>query len=311
MKKLIILVILFTPFVSLAHVKWFAQENQYIRPYSLTDVPVLIWILVTIFLVSIGFYLESNIKIPSRFRAILDKIGPMAESLASIGFGAALIIFSLSGFVFAPNLHAEGSFILFLQGIAGVMIMLGIFERIGALLLLLTFVLGIARYGGIEMMDTFEMVGFALYALLVGRPKWKLISTSYGLKFLNNFESYAVPILRIATGINLIILALSEKIFASSLTYDFLSNYHWNFMQSFGMSNYWFAFSSGVVELLFGLFFVLGLITRTATIFLAFFLITTLILLGPLELIGHLPHFSIAIVLLVLGAGDKLKLHTK
>jgi uncharacterized membrane protein YphA (DoxX/SURF4 family) len=96
-----------------------------------------------------------------------------------------------------------------------------------------------------------------------------------------------------------------------SLTENFLSLYHWNFMNNIGFTwftDYWFAFSAGVAEALFGLFLMLGLVTRTTTITLAVFLLSTLVMLGPVELMGHLPHFSIAIVLLLLGAGSRLKM---
>jgi hypothetical protein len=73
-------------------------------------------------------------------------------------------------------------------------------------------------------------------------------------------------------------------------------------------SNYWFAFSTGVVEFLFGLFLVLGLVTQITVVILAIPLVTTLILLGPVELSGHLPYFSVALVLVVLGAGNHLKI---
>ena len=88
----------------------------------------------------------------------------------------------------------------------------------------------------------------------------------------------------------------------------FLEKYDWNFMHHFfgltWFSDYWFAYSAGVVESLFGIFLILGLVTRLTIVALAVFLVTTLILLGPVELIGHLPHFSIAAVLLVFGAGS-------
>lgn len=308
MKKFFPIIALFAPVVTFAHVKWFAEEEHYVRSYSLYDEPVLIWIAGAILLVFIGIYLERKLKLPVKLEEGLDTFGPKAMSLASIGLGVALIIFSLSGFLFAPNLDNTGSLLLILEGVSGIMILFGLFERIGALLLILAFIVGIGKYGAIEMMDAIEILGFALYVLIVGRPKWKITSFFNVDNFWDKFKVYAVPILRIGLGLNLMVLAFSEKIFASSLTDNFLLNYNWNFMEVFGMSNYWFAFSAGMAEFLFGLFLVLGLVTRMTTLFLAGFLITTLFLLGPIELVGHLPHFSIAIVLLVIGSGDKLKL---
>jgi uncharacterized membrane protein YphA (DoxX/SURF4 family) len=123
-----------------------------------------------------------------------------------------------------------------------------------------------------------------------------------------------VPFLRTATGLNLIILGFSEKIISPGLTQNFLSHYDWNFMQALGFewfTDYWFAFCAGSFETLLGIFFLFGLFTRLTTLALAGFLVTTLALLGPVELMGHLPHFSIAVVLLIMGAGARLKFGKK
>lgn len=302
------------PLFSFAHVKWFAEEVQVVPQYKISDKFVLLSIVFSILIILIGIILEKKLKTPIVFTKYIERFAPNVLSIASIGFGLAFLIFTIQGFIFAPNLKAIGEFsntMLFIQGLAGVMILFGIQERMGGMLLLFLFVLGIKKFGAIEMLDTLEMVGFAFYAMIIGRPKWKVSDFCLIKNIFHKMRHYALPILRVGTGLNLIILGFTEKILAPSLTQNFLQIYDWNFMQKIGfyaVTDYWFAFFAGVVEVLFGVFFVLGLITRTTTIVLAIFLITTLILLGPVELIGHLPHFSIAIVLLVLGSGTKFKL---
>lgn len=305
------------PSLALAHVKWFAKEEEAVRPYQLTDLPVVLAIILSVIVVNIGIFLEKKLDTPKWFDIFLEKVAPFALSLASVGFGLAFLIFSFNGFIFAPNLTPHsllGERLILLQALAGAMIFLGIYERIGGLLLIALFGFAIKEYGFLEMMDTLEMVGFAFYAMIVGRPKWQLIDIKAFTTLIHKLHPYGLPLLRVGTGLNLIILGFSEKILNPSLTANFLEHYHWNFMQLLGFesySNYWFAFSAGVVEALFGVFFLLGLVTRTTTIVLAGFLVTTLYLLGPIELVGHLPHFSIAIVLLVLGAGARLRVSGK
>ncbi len=263
------------------------------------------------------FFLEKKLKLPKVLDKYVERFAPSVLSFASMGFGLAFIIFSIKGFVFAPNLPAVGDMghsMIALQALAGIMIFFGLYERIGGALLILLFILGVKEYGAFNMADTLEMVGFAFYAMIVGRPKWKIIDTELFQSFSHKIHEYGLPILRIGTGLNLMVLGFSEKILAPSLTANFLEHYHWNFMQTLGFhyfTDYYFAFSAGVVEILFGIFFLLGLVTRTTTIFLAVFLVTTLSLLGPVELIGHLPHFSIAIVLLLFGSGSRFLLINK
>lgn len=314
-KKILFLFSVFflIPLSTSAHVKWFAEPVKDIRPYQITDLPVIFAIFVVIVILVIGYLLEKKLSVPKWLKNIEEKWAPYAISIASIGFGLSFLIFSYNGFIFAPNLIASGQLSLLLiiiQSLAGIMILIGYYERIGGLLLIILFLLGIKEYGFMEMMDAFEMLGFSLFAMIVGRPKWRIIDTQIFKGFTHKIHSYGLPLLRIGTGLNLFILGFSEKIMSPSLTENFLSQYHWNFMSNMGFSwftDYWFAFSAGIAEALFGLFFILGLVTRTTTLALAVFLITTLTLLGPMELIGHLPHFSIAIVLLLLGSGSRLK----
>lgn len=306
----IFFLLLVIPTTLFAHVKWFAETGEYVRPYQFNDLPVVLSIIVVLLILIIGFYLDRKLKIPKWYEYFMEKMAPYALSIASIGFGLAFLIFSFNGFVFAPNLPTDNAILLAIQTAVGMMIFLGIYERFAGLLIIGLFILCVREFGFTEMMDTFEMLGFALYALIIGRPKFKIVDVDIFRQFAHKIHAYGLPILRVGTGLNLIILGFSEKILSPSLTADFLSHYHWNFMQALGFHNYtdyWFAFSAGVSEVLFGLFFLLGLVTRTTTVALAVFLVTTLYLLGPVELIGHLPHFSIAIVFLVLGSGSKLK----
>jgi len=312
MKKIILFGSLFIPLVSLAHVKWFAEPQKKMDSYRIADGPVIFSIIVVLAIIAVGVFLEKKLRVPERLNNYIEKWASGILSIASIGFGLAFLIFSYNGFIFAPNLLAvgqAGNSMLLLQAIAGAMILFGFYERIGGLLVVILFSLGIKEYGGVEMLDTLEMLGFAFYAMIIGRPKWKIKDTELLKKYTHHIHEYGLPILRAGTGLNLIVLGFTEKIFSPSLTDNFLSVYNWNFMQMLGFeafSNYWFAFAAGVSEILFGVFFMLGLVTRITTLALTVFLVTTLYLLGPIELIGHLPHFSIAAVLLILGSGSRL-----
>lgn len=305
---------MFFPLVSEAHVKWFAKPVDVVPAYKITDSWVVCWIVVSFLIVLLGIFLEKKLKTPKFIESKLYSLGPIVSSLCSIGVGLALIIFTYNGFVFAPDMEVQGLFgsiLLLLQLISGVMILFGLYERVGAIILAIVYLGSIKVHGLIEMLDAVEVLGVAIYVFIMGRPRWRIASSKIFIGFSDKLKNYAVPFLRVFTGLNLFVLGFSEKILAPSLTQNFLQHYNWNFMHTLGFNsftNYWFAFSAGVVESLFGLFLILGLVTRLTTITLAVFLATTLVLLGPIELMGHLPHFSIAIVFLIMGSGEKLKL---
>ncbi|MEK7130494.1 MAG: hypothetical protein AAB793_02460 [Patescibacteria group bacterium] len=302
------------PLAGLAHVKWFVPENSSpVRNYSLSDAPVIIWILVSILIIFIGIILEKIWRLPKGLENFLKFLERPVLSLFGILIGLAFVAFSLSGFIFAPVLKTEGmfgSFLLVIQAVIGISFIIGAFEKIAALIILGSYFAAIPLFGFLNMLEALEIIGIALAILIAGRPRWRIINFKNLEKLGGRFYSYAAPILRVFTGLNLIILGFTEKILRPDLGLAFLQTHPWNFMQMLGFhqfSDYWFVLSAGAVEVIFGLIFVLGIVTRLNALVLAGFFIATLILLGPMELLGHAPHFAIVFVLLVFGSGEKLK----
>lgn len=311
----IIALYLLTPSSIFAHVKWFASPtSQNSKPYNITDLPVISWIIISIVVITVGILIDRKLKIPTALKNFFQNQSQNAISIASMAFGASLLIFSSQGFLFAPNLTSNSGLfmtLIYLQTLSGLMILLGFFSRIGGVILLFVFLLSLFLFGFIEMLDTAEIVGFAIFTIIINRSKWQVLDPLIIKNLTHQFKNYGLPLLRVFTGANLVILGFSEKILDPSLTSDFLFNYHWNFLHNLGITiytDYWFAFSAGVVEILFGIFFILGLITRLTTITLSLVLITTMFLLGPKEVIGHLPHFAIALIFIFNGSGNKLKI---
>ncbi len=301
----------FVPSVS-AHVKWFVNATSTkAQGYSLSEWPVLVFLAVVITILIVSFILDRFLKIPEKYRLYLARLESQATTLFNIIIGASLILFSLNDYLFAPNLQTSTSFdsiLLCLQVLCGIALIFGLFSRIAAAtLLILYFAVGV-HFGLANMLDTLDVVGIALFLLVAGRPNWKLFDIKP--RILEALQPYAVPILRVFTGLNLLILGFSEKILNPNLGQAFLDNHPWNFMKILGFewfSDRTFILFAGGFEAIFGLLLLFGLITRLTALALAGFFVTTMILLGPIELIGHLPHFAIVFVLLVFGSGDKLR----
>ena len=313
--KLVISVASFYPLAALAHVKWFVLEDAVpARSYSFTDIPVIVWILVSLLIIGIGIILEKTWRLPERFENFLKNLEQSALSLFNILIGITLIAFSLSGFIFAPVLTVHGlseSILLIIQAVVGLCFIIGAFERLAALMLLGLYLATIPFFGFLSAIEALEIVGITLALFIAGRPRWRVFKFSVLEKFGERYKYFAIPILRVFTGLNLFILGFTEKILRPDLGLAFLESHPWNFMQILGFaqfSNYWFVLSAGAVEAIFGLVFILGIVTRLNAFVLACFFITTLILLGPLELLGHAPHFAIVMALLVFGSGEKFKI---
>ncbi|MEK9154083.1 MAG: hypothetical protein AAB798_01275, partial [Patescibacteria group bacterium] len=76
-------------------------------------------------------------------------------------------------------------------------------------------------------------------------------------------------------------------------------------------SDYLFTLSAGAVESLFGLIFILGVVTRLNALIVAIVFTIPLFILGPIELAGHLPHFAAVVLLLLFGGGNMLKVPSR
>ncbi len=122
----------------------------------------------------------------------------------------------------------------------------------------------------------------------------------------DRFAAWPLPLIRIGVGLTLAILAFDEKLLHPELSMEFLKTHPWNFMPHLGFSGFSdldFVFAAGVAELTFGLLLLSGIATRFTTTALSVFFLTTLFVLGPVELVGHAPLFGIAFLLIVQGSG--------
>ncbi len=87
----------------------------------------------------------------------------------------------------------------------------------------------------------------------------------------------------------------------------FLDEFNLNFMPYLGFagfSNLHFVFAAGVAELTIGLMLVSGIATRFVTAVLSIFFLATWVIVGQAELVGHLPLFGLALLLILHGSGS-------
>jgi len=305
------------PLIVEAHVKWFVPLSGVppARPYQLFDAIVIVWLIVGAIVIGIGILLER--KLPSLRKIsypFFEYIDPVIISLFSILIGFSFIIFSISGYIFTPLLVLHTPFERVLQGLQaliGISLMFGVVVQLSSISLFLLYLVVGWYFGFSNFIDMFQIPGIALMLFFAGRPHWAFLDVQKLFALPGPYLAYAVPLLRIFTGINLVILGFHEKILHPELGLAFLKKYPWNFIKMLGFDNfsdYWFVFSTGAVEVLFGIIFILGIITRINAGILTTIFITTLVLLGPVEFTGHLPYFTIIMVLLIFGSGSKLKL---
>ena len=307
--------IFITSSTALAHVKWFvARDGSLPSPdyhYTWTSPAVLVWILIFIALITLSYHLDKRIchLIPGQRIAI-----PVFVRIFSVLVGIALVFAAYySEAIFAAHYIVTNRFLFLLQFIEAA-IGLMLISQISLKTTVYPFIPGnliaflygsiAVIYGFTEVFDYINFLGIAVFLIFhySGDPK---------------IQQFAVPSLRVFTGLALIVLALSEKLLNPDLGYAFLSIYDWNFMKMLGMNwytNELFVLSAGFMELIFGINILLGFMTRVTTAVVATFMVISNLTfvfqqhmdLAITELIGHLPIVATAIVLVVHGSGNRL-----
>ncbi len=306
------------PSLVFAHTKWFTSGpiDSYTASESYTTY-LSVLAIVAIIIVGIGIYINRfdifrlsflKPKVPHSFER--------AAAIFSMVAGAFLLVSATNQYLFSPNLNIESgipSIFITLEAIIGLALLVGIYDRIAAVALVLLWMSSWFIVGTVSTLENIWVLSTALFIMIMGNDYFRLVKVSPHYTFMRKYESYAIPILRIGTGATLLILGFSEKILRPEYGLNFLNQHNWNFMQQLGIpySDYLFTLSAGSVEALFGLIFILGIVTRINALIVAIFFSIPLFILGPIELAGHLPHFAAVVLILFFGAGAHFKLSSR
>lgn len=311
MKSLFALIaIAVIPFFASAHTRWFADgELPPVETIEPTVLYLTTWGLIILAVTLIGIFLER--KGWFQFSFLNPKKPHVFERAAStfvMVVGAFFIIAGTHEYLFSPNQTIDAgipTFLIYLQIAIGLAFLLGIASRVCGIILSLLWASTFYYMGYVAALENIWVLSTAIFITLMGNEYFSIISFSFLRKIVAPYKKYGLSILRLGTGVTLMVLGFSEKILEPQLGINFLSYYDWNFMQHLGLdfSDYLFTMSAGSVEFLFGLILVFGVVTRLNALVIATVFSIPLFILGPIELAGHLPHFAAVVLLLLFGNG--------
>jgi uncharacterized membrane protein YphA (DoxX/SURF4 family) len=302
--------VILLPFFAQAHVKWFVDTQEilakYQEPifYSWTSQEVIIWGVITLVVVIAFAFLDSLIKTPKK----LLKYGLEHEDginrVAQIIFGSYLLsVSALWGIIFAPDIPVSGietTILQFLQGILGLMFIVNIKPRIASWVTFLLFIAMSIATTPVFFLENLMVGALAFYFIVINSPK--------DSKIFLYFYKHGVEIVRIATGVSLITLGFTEKFLNPALSLEFLSVHHWNFMIGIfpWFTNELFVLSVGFTEMIFGILFIMGYLTRATTVFIAIFFavsVTAMFVQFNLWEVEDLVVYAAAILFIFYGHG--------
>lgn len=295
-----------------AHVKWFVPLDGVtaaVAPYTLADSAVVMWLVIALVLVGCSLWLDRSLPAPPQPRAPWR--GIFARCLPVLT-GLSLLLSTEAGSVIAPHFRWDGTYalsLLVLQALTGLLLLLPSTIAAGALTLAALYLGLLLKTGALAALEYFNLAGTAAFLFCVFHPDPQLRA---------RLEPYALPLLRIATGIALVTLGFAEKLLRPDYAQEFLHSYMWNFMQNLGFEDYsdrLFILSAGTMEVVFGVILILGTTTRLNIIAISGFMLTsnlTFVLQGHMreavmEIISHLPIMATAIVCIAFGCGERLR----
>ncbi len=256
-------------------------------------------------------------------------LGASADSLAVL-YGAIPLVLALhlsitlfvSGVtlhLFAPNLvlyepgpvpigSIGGAAAALAQIAIGLALFYGALTRIAAALLVALWVSGMLWFGPVLLLEHAIVPGIALTLYIMGRGPFAvdaLLHPRLGLPRLR-WLPHALTPLRIGTGLSLVTLAFTEKLWNLPLGLAFLERYPVNFLPEWGipLSDEAFLLAAGAVELLAGLLLIANVYVRLGILVLWLPFNLTLAAFGWVELVGHLPVYGAMAVLALWGRGS-------
>ena len=226
-----------------------------------------------------------------------------------VHMGVTLLVSGVSRQLLIPNLVLPLNLLGGVLGMIEIAIALsfiyGALARPAAAMLALVWLVGVLVFGPLRLIEHTEILGIAFFIFATGRGP---LAFDMALDRLNKpvapLIPYAVPVLRIALGIGLTVVAFTEKIWNVPMAIAFLQDHHFNFFPYIGLTaidDTKFVLLAGTIELIVGLMLLTGTYVRLVIIITLIPFNLSLPFMGWRELVGHLPTYGILALLLLWG----------
>lgn len=234
----------------------------------------------------------------------IEKFAKFALPIIRIVFGISLIYSAYFNSLFGPELplsHLLGAnFWASILYITGILVIVGLFTRIAALVLLLLFLVSVLAFH--EYMLTYvNYLGEIIVLLLVGGDAFsmdKVLFKKLNLFRIRNTQVIVIPILRISFALSLLYAAIYVKFLHPALTYQVAVQYHMD--KFFPFDPLFVVFGAGCVEVVIALLLLFGINMRWNILFFAFWATLSLLFFGE-AVWPHYILFGIATGLFLYG----------
>ncbi len=307
--------LLMWPVDAVAHVRWFVPEALGTRQpewdlfwrwptLAVGALSLALWLLLRLVQHLVGSAHWPNAP-------LLAHMEPCATRVLALHTGISLIWFAYQRQLFVPTLPLPNSplgwALLAAVLVVSFTFITGLFDRVGAALLGLVYLAAFLVFPPVALLEQLLYLGIAVTLMVLGQTV-PPVAVARRLLTLARYERQAITVLRVSTGLSLVIVAFSEKLLNPELGEAFLREYsHFNFLRTFfgwtWLTDRLFGDLAGIVEAAIGILLMTGVLTRVVILAMWIPFNLTVPQLPPVELLGHLPIFGIMYVLLLYGSG--------
>lgn len=282
-----IVVFFLTPKTASAHVKWFTELRPPKESIENIISPLFIVLAITI---AVVFAVLTQIlpllekwKFGQMLDHKLDQLRKYSVMILKYGVAAALLIQVLNGTMFSPEFNQLASIenILLWTAIVLLVIPHHLSTKAGALVILWLLIELTAKIG------LFHMLDYGFYLAIVGVL----------LLEKTKAEQWAFPILYLGTGLSLCWVAVEKWVFPA-MALDII---HHHGVPTFGFAPEAFIVMAAFIEFVVGYLLVVGILNRLLSFVLTGIFVSTTLLFGLTEFIGHFMIHIILVIFIIEG----------
>lgn len=246
-----------------------------------------LWGFIAFVVVSTVFFSSITHRLEILFEPYLSRLRPWAAPVARITLGLCLIASAYNDALFGPELPLSdfgfwAPLVRLSLFAAGALILYRPWARIGAGIALAVFVAAAYLYG-IYLLTYANYLGEMVLALLVLRPR---------------MEQYAFFALRAGLGVSVAFASLYAKLIHSNLALSVVLQY--DLTNYFHFEPLFIVLGACIIEILMGIFFIVGFELRHTALFFLFWLTLSLLYFGE-SVWPHLVLFGVNIAIFMYG----------
>jgi uncharacterized membrane protein YphA (DoxX/SURF4 family) len=310
------------PLVAFAHEVYVLSPQEIATGLSTTPIsPITIieknigefalWTLIALLVVFVVFFVSISRKLEKKFDLFLTRIKKYAPAASRITIGLSFLAAAYFQASYGPELPLSATFgaytsiVTVILIVIGVLIIIGFWTRAAALVALGLYLIAV-YYHGWYMLTYTNYLGEIIVLLLIGShhfgvegflktpiPPRHVLDTIVG-----KLAPYSFMILRVCFGISLLYASLYAKFIHANLAFEVVEKY--GLTQFFHFEPHFVVLGAGIVEIVIGLFFLLGIEIRFTAIFLEFWLTLSLLYFGEVVW-PHLILIGIPIAFVLYG----------